>query len=209
MHIVSDNCFYDTICLLRANEEILLHTKIMDISAREEKLLLQFLENEYNKESLNYPFTAPVFNADAAMWAAKTVYYASQLFLYRENKTEELSNILPRFLNTITASVILSADICLRFLPNVLRNLKNVDADDAIVPILEDHLLAFHYSGIGYDLDKEKLAFNIIFSDDCLKQLYIDRIIEKKIKALAELPILKPEVMASMGNYAKQYWKEL
>jgi hypothetical protein len=209
MHIISNNCFYDTICLLRSNEEILLHTKIMDISEREEKLLLQFLENEYQKECPNYPFMAPSFDKNAALWAAKIIYFASQLLLYRENKTEELNSILPAYPNAITPSSILSVDICLRFLPSVILNAKNIDADDAIVPILENHLQTWHYSGIGYDLDKEKMAFNVIFADDCLKQLYINRIIEKKCKSLTELPILKSEILASLGNYKNYFWKEL
>jgi hypothetical protein len=97
----------------------------------------------------------------------------------------------------------------LRFLPSVILNAKNIDADDAIVPILENHLQTWHYSGIGYDLDKEKMAFNVIFADDCLKQLYINRIIEKKCKSLTELPILKSEILASLGNYKNYFWKEL
>ena len=49
------------------------------------------------------------FNKDAALWAAKTIYIAAQLMLYRENKSVELAKLLPDYNGEINASSILSS----------------------------------------------------------------------------------------------------
>lgn len=203
-----DTYFLNTIKHLRLNEEIILYANLPILSTDEENLLIDFLANEYRKESTNYPYSSPVYNAQAALWGASIIYYASQMMLYRENKGEEIAAFLPPYAYQQDASAILSADLCLRFLPQVLENLKNIDPDDIIIPLLKNHLHQWHYSAIGLDLDNETLNFNGILGNECLKQLYINRIIENKAKVLAQLPFLKNHVKASMGNFSSYFWKE-
>lgn len=57
---------FETIYTLRIQEEIILTDKILKISTEDEQKTLAFLKEEYNKEKLNYPCSAPVFNEEAA-----------------------------------------------------------------------------------------------------------------------------------------------
>jgi hypothetical protein len=201
--------FLETIYHLRTIEQVILYNKLMVISKKEEQETLDFLETEYEKEQLNYPYTAPSFNPKAAMWACKTVYFSAQLLLYRENKVSELKTILPNYPHVIDASAILSADICLRFLPQVLIELKKIDTEDAIIPILESHLQTFHYSNIGFDYEIEKITLEPVFADKCLKQMYLDRVVERKAIKEAEIPIVNECLLADFGDYKKLFWRAL
>lgn len=204
-----ENYFFDTIKNLRAKEEILLYTRLMEVSSEEENLVTQFLEKEYLNECIDYPFTAPAYDAKAALWSAKTVYLSGQLLLYREHRETDIKDLLPAYNSKITPSAILSADLCLRFLPDLISNAKMIDAEDILAIILETHLQEFHYSAISIDLTLENLNFDVIISNSCLKQLYVNRVIEKKVSSLANLPLLNQYVKESMGDFSNYFWKEL
>lgn len=200
--------FYETIYQLRTNEEIILYDKLLNINADDEALVKEFLQIEFFVESKNHPFSTPKYNAESALWAAKTIYTACQILLYREHQVVELTNLLPLFAQPITTEAILSADLCLRFLPQILSEAKLIDPEDKVIPILESILNQWHYSGIGLILRLDNLDFDPIFSNPCLEQLYIDRVIEKKDRKRAELPQMLEKVRATLGNYTDKYWNE-
>lgn len=201
--------FLDTIYHLRTIEQIILSDKLLTISKEEEKDTISFLEAEYEREILEYPGVAPEFKADAALWAAKTVYLAAQLLLYREHKFTYLEVILADFDGNQDASAVLSADLCLRFLPQIIEEMKRIDPDDLVIPILEKHLYQFHYSSIGFEVDIKKINFDIIASNDCLQQLYIDRIVHRKAIKFTESDLIKKELEIGFGDYKKIFWAQL
>lgn len=201
--------FIETLYHLRTIEQIILYNKTMEISDAEARDAVSFLESEYEREALNYPFEIPKFNANAALWGSKIVYFSAQLLLYRENKVTELSAFLPNYAGVIDASAIVSADISLRFLPQIRDELKRIDSEDAILPILEHHLKQFHFSAIGFDVDTENLEYQTIFSNDCLKQLFLDRVVARKDYKLAENPEINKLLLANFGDYKKEFWNEL
>ncbi|MBP9136445.1 MAG: hypothetical protein KBF31_05505 [Chitinophagales bacterium] len=200
--------FYNTIYQLRTKEEIILYDKLFDIKEGDEALVKEFLQIEFNIESKNHPFSTPKYDAESALWAAKIVYTACQILLYREHKEAELTDLLPAFTQPITTEAILSADLCLRFLPQILAEAKLIDPEDYLIPILESILNQWHYSGIGIPLSLKNLDFELIFSNPCLEQLYIDRVIDKKDKKRAELPQMLEKIRATLGNYTEKYWNE-
>jgi hypothetical protein len=200
--------FYETIYQLRTSEEIVLYDKFLDFNIEDEELVKEFLQIEFDIESENHPFSAPAYDSEAALWAAKIVYTSCQILLYREHKEAELTNLLPLFPQIITTEAILSADLCLRFLPQILKESKLIDQEDLVIPILESILQQWHYSGIGIKLTLEDLDFYPILINPCLEQLYIDRVIEKKDRERAELPQIAEKIRATLGNYAENYWSE-
>ncbi|WP_192822974.1 hypothetical protein [Rufibacter sp. LB8] len=201
--------FFQTIDSLRRKEELMLFTKTMEIGAEEEVLVAELLAFEYEKESLNFPFSAPAFTADAALWGARTVYFASQLLLYREQPGTEIPLLLPEYNKPPTAAAMFSADLCLRFLPPLLQQAFAINPEDALVSVLENHLQQWHYSAIGYDLPLEKLNFEEVLKNQCLLQLYADRIIDRKALKLAEQAPVKEQIKASLGHYASTFWSAL
>jgi MoxR-vWA-beta-propeller ternary system domain bpX4 len=200
--------FYDTICQLRLQEELILYNRLVDFKLEEEFLVREFLQTEYESENINYPFCAPQYNDGAALWGAKFVYTVSQLILYRKNKTEELTQILPQYDGEINASSILSADLCLRFLPQLLQDTKYIDPDDVLISLVENVLSHWPFSSIGYKMDMEKVDLAIILENACLQQMYVDRVISKKDLYTASLPVVNEKIKETLGIYAQEFWRE-
>ena len=205
---MTNTYFLDTIVRLRQTEEVILYGELLEISSIELKLLNYFLKSEYEEEALDYPFQAPVFDEKAALWAAKNLYFAAQLLLYRKHKLENLVQFLPVFQEKITVSAVLSADICLRFLAPVTKAANNIDVTDPILPILRSHLDAWFYSAVGYGFEVKNINWELIFSNPCLTQMFVNRIIERKDINLAKLPQIEAFVNASLGDYGSVFWKE-
>ena len=162
------NYFLYMVQHLRQHEEVMLYGNLLHIDDSDAAETVAWLQEEYGKESSEYPHTAPPFDAAAALWAAKTMNAAAQLLLYRENKPEDLGSLFPPFDREIDSSAILSADLCLRFLPDTLRELKLIDSLDPLILILENILQAWHYSGISYPIDPAKTDLETGMADLCL-----------------------------------------
>lgn len=193
---------------LRRQEEIVLYEQVVQKDAQEQAEVLLFLESEYEREAQNYPFTPPAFHALAAAWSSDIVYHAAQLILYRKHADTELELLFPPAGFPADPSAMLTADLCLRFLPDMLYQLKAIDSQDQLVTILEGILCQWHYSGIKYDLPVETLDFEFIEDNSCLMQLYTDRIIEYNQLKLSAHPACFSRVKSSLGIHAGLLWKE-
>lgn len=200
--------FLETIYHLRTIEKVILYTKLEELSVTEERDTLDFLESEYEKESLDYPFGVPVFNGDAAMWAAKIIYNSAQLLLHRETDVTDLSSLVPIF-QVKNAADMLAADLCLRFLPQLLKNLRIIDPNDKLIVILETIMRMFPYSAIGAELEDVEMDLTLVLQNDCLRQLYLDRIIGIKGIKEAENPLINEWLLANFGNHKNEFWPEL
>jgi len=190
-------------------EEVVLYGYLLNVSEAELKDVGDFLQKQYEEEAIGYPYQVPAFDTAAATWAAKLCYQAAQLLLYRENEEKDLPHLFKAYPGTMDAAAILSADLCLRFLPNLLSELKTIDPDDALIEILETILKTWHYSGINYDLAIEELDFEKILTNPCITQLYCNRIIHHKKIKLARQKDMQAFVLSSLGDYASIFWKEL
>ncbi|RZK12964.1 MAG: hypothetical protein EOO46_01175 [Flavobacterium sp.] len=200
------NYFRQTLQHLRYYEEILLFSNLLQVTESEQQEAVHYLAKEYCDEAVTYPFIAPSFDGEAALWAAKTVYLASQLLLYREHREADLPALFPPYQSGVTPSAVLSADLVLRFLPDVVLQLKAIDPEDALILILETHLTTWHYSGIRYALVVDSLNFSSLQSSPCLEQLYVDRAIASQNLLLAKHPAIRQNVSAALGMYAPQLW---
>lgn len=202
-------CFYSMIETLRQSEEVVLYGKIIAIPQEESAAVVELLRIAHDVEQLHFPHETPAFDPDAALWGAQTVYFAAQFLLYREVPETGLSKYIAPYEGTVDASAILSADLCLRFLPPVLRALRAADPDDHLIELVEKLMQDWHFSGISYNLDVEQMSFDHLLKSDCLMQLYADRIIALKKEKLALLPALVPWIAASLGDHSTVFWKEL
>lgn len=199
--------FLETIYHLRTIEQIILYDKLMEVTKQEEKETIAFLNDEYEKERLHYPFEAPVFNETSALWASKILYFSAQFLLNRQNTDKDLNAFLPDWKQEINPSTVLSADLCLRFLPQIVQEFKNIDIDDVIIPILEKHLQTFHYSAIGFENRLDTIDFSL-FENECFKQLYLNRITSRKDVALSTIPELNKMLQSNFGAYSKEFWRD-
>lgn len=200
--------FLHSIQHLRQYEEVVLFGKLSSYSKEEQDAVVSFLEREYQHESLDYPQEVPEYNAQAALWAAQTVYTAAQLLLYRSQNEQDIAGMFPAYDGSITASAILSADLSLRFLPHLLRQLELIDPDDRLIPVLEKVLQQWHYSAVQPTSTFKKEQIEVVTNNKCLHQLYINRIIQYKNLDLARSDAFNIGVKSALGIYADVYWKE-
>ncbi|GEJ45641.1 hypothetical protein [Chryseobacterium sp. ON_d1] len=201
--------FLDTIFLLRKEECITLFSGLQQISPQEEEEAGGYFETEFEKERLEFLSDQLSCNKEAAVWAAKVLYHSAQLYLIRENTEKNIEKLIPGFKGTRDISSILSADLSLRFLPQIIIALNTVDPEDPLIAMLENILTGFHYSGIGYDLDLKDVNWQEELADKTYRKLYLERIVEKKDYKLAEIPFINKLLTAEFGMHKNAFWREL
>ncbi|WP_312394939.1 hypothetical protein [Chryseobacterium sp.] len=201
--------FLDTLFMLRKDECITIFTDIQEISKKEEHDAADYFESEFEKERLEFLSDQISCDKEAAVWAAKVLYHSAQLHLIRKGTGKDLEKLIPKFKGKRDVSSMLSVDLSLRFLPQIIIVLQNADPEDALVKMLEEILFQFHYSGIGYDLNLEKINWEEELKDKTYRKLYLERIVEKKAYPLAEIPYINQLLIAEFGMYKDIFWREL
>jgi len=206
---IKPNNFLETISYLRQEEHLVIHDNVLKTTQKEDEDIILFLEIEYENESLNFPFKPPKFNSKAGLWASKITYYAALLLLHRGNTKKDLSVLFPNFDDTINESAILSADLCLRFLPQINFELQRIDANDPLVPILNNILANWHYSAVNNESKPPEKALPKAYENKCVLQLFLDRIVEKKAIHWAETPFINTILNKHLGYYKDVFWRTL
>lgn len=205
---MSQNHFFEMIKTLRENEAVVLYHNVLKIKSHDRNATLDFLKNAYAAEQVNYPFLSPGFNEEAAIWAAEVVYLSAQLILYRKDKPIDLQKLIPAETLACNSSTILSADLCLRFLPDMITELKIIDPEDKLIEILEGILKKWHYSGVNFEQDLTELDLEPVLANQCLKQLYADRIVLYKQKKWAAIPLFNKMIEGNLGIHAPELWSD-
>ncbi|KIC62001.1 hypothetical protein [Chryseobacterium taiwanense] len=201
--------FLDTLFLLRKEECITIFTDIQEISQKEEQDAADYFESEFEKERLEFLSDQINCDRETAVWAAKIMYHSAQLHLIRENTAKDLNKLIPPFKGKRDTSSLLSADLSLRFLPQIIAVLQSADQEDAVIKMLENILKQFHYSAIGFDLELENINWEEELKDKTYRKLYLERIVEKKAYPLAEIPYINQLLIAEFGMYKDIFWREL
>ena len=201
--------FLDTLFLLRKEGALTVFSDLKTLSIKEENEAEDFFESEFEKERLEFLSDQVAFDKEAAIWAAKILYHSAQLYLIRKDTAKDLEKMIPQYQDEKNISAILSADLSLRFLPQLLDALQLADSTDPLVKMLENILHQFHYSGIGLDLNLEKINWQEELKDKTYRKLYLERIVEKKAYKLAEIPYINQLLIAEFGMYKDIFWREL
>lgn len=205
---MKNSYFLEMIESLLKDEEVILYENRLSISSEEKSFVITFLENTFEEEALNHPFSKIQFRPDSALWAAEFVYLAAQLILYRKDQNKDLKNLFPELELDISPETMLSVDMCFRYLPDMITQLKLIDTEDPLLDILEMELTKWHYSGINSNLDIDKLNFDVIFTNKRLQQLYLNRIVDFRNEKLAYHIQIVPLLKENFGIYSKDFWKE-
>ncbi len=200
--------FFKTLYELRKAGNLIIFSKLQVVSNTDAAEVIDLLRSEFELESLEYP-TAPGFDAANALWAAKTIFYSAQLLLIRENTIKDLVQLFPEINGEITLAAKLSADLSLRFLPEIYTQLNIADSKDPLLPVLERYLKQFHYSSIGSDIEPEVADWPSELADPVYRKLYLDRIVAKKDYKRAEIPYINQLLHAAFGLYKSQFWQSL
>ncbi|WP_295222443.1 hypothetical protein [uncultured Chryseobacterium sp.] len=205
----SKSPFLDTLFLLRKEECITIFTDFHEISEKEESDAADYFEAEFEKERLEFLSDQISFDKKTAVWAAKILYHSVWLHLIRENTAKDLNRLIPPYSGNRNIPAILSADLSLRFLPQIISALHDADPEDVLMSMLENVLKRFHYSAVGMDLELEPINWEEELKDRTYRKLYLERIVERKSYKLAEIPYINQLLIAEFGLHKDVFWKEL
>lgn len=185
LHFMKDlqltSYFFDSIELLLTKGDIILHSEFVQWSEDDEEYVTRFLSDQYQKEAIHYPSELPVFNEEAALWGAKITFVAAQLLMIREVEGLDFNTALPDFQGDMSVSELLSADLCLKFLPKIIEKAAEIDPYDELIEWLDKILFKWHYSGIGRRIvDDSATIENLdVVKDPLMLLLYSDRIVKR------------------------------
>lgn len=163
------------------------------------------LRKYYLEDILEMPFTAPDFSPVAGIWAAQYFYQAVQLTVMRDADEETISSILKPFSENIAPQEIYSADLVLRYLPELFNLVEGLAPADMLVQELQKCALQWPFSSVGIALGG-KANEEAIFAHPSLQQTYTDRIIKHKDKKRVTSTRIKASVSEAIGQYYTPVW---
>lgn len=148
------------------------------------------------------PGTAPVFVVEVAVWGAQKFYRACQCLVFREISAEaieaELDPTCP--IPAAPASVAYSVDLTWRFLPDLLKLTGGIAADDPLVSWLRRWAVAWPLSSVGITAVGD-VEVSGLMGDDCLRRVYVDRIISRQDVPRLNEPSVRNAVREAIGAF--------
>src|SRR5262245_31566071 len=136
------------------------------------------LRQAFDAHALDVAGPPPDFDADAACRAAEQVWLACWFLLSRGEEEDEVARRLPEPTAPTTPAQHLSADVALRFLPQVLHRARALAAGDVLTAWLTRLLRTWPLSGVLADIDEGPLT-PTDFGHDGLRLLYAERLAER------------------------------
>ncbi len=185
---------------LRADEMVALYGEFIPVKNEDDRINA-FLKLQFLKEQKEYPNGNFSFDQQAAYWAAKLIFYSSQLMLNREGDVEEITKNIEDFEETVNLNRSLSADLTLRFLPKIIEQLQEIDIDDPLIELLNKIIHKWHYSGISFMKDAEKLDFKPLETDALFLQMYAERVVLLNNKILMKVELIDEFLARELGDY--------
>jgi hypothetical protein len=180
-------------------------SEIISFSAEDIRQSMDALQQYYTHDILELSGRAPQFHATAALWAASWLYRAVQLALLRDAGDEKVNELLMPFDGEITAETIYSVDLCFRYLPDLLGLAKGLAPDDVLVKRLQEAAVQWPFSSVSMPVDVET-GIDIILSNDCLCQTYIDRIIASRDIKRSNNELVNERIREALGDHRAALW---
>jgi hypothetical protein len=165
------------------------------------------LQQYYAADAGQMPLVAPGFSPEAAIWAATYVYRATQFTMLRDLGDQQVLAHLADYTGPVTAEAIYSADLTLRYLPDVLHLAKGLAPDDVLVTGMKNTLAQWPFSGVGIE---ETIQENLkpVLEHASLKYAYIDKVIKHKDKKRATQEPIAELIREALGEHAALLWPE-
>lgn len=177
------------------------------ITAEDRTAALALLQRFYENDLLLMPDGMPAFIADAALWAAETLYQAVHCALLRDLSAEDVLDRIPHYPGVVDPAAIYSADLSLRYLPQVLQLAKGLAPADILVTRLREISSQWPLSLVGQDDVPANDA--ILLQHPALRTVYTERIIFAKNYQRLSSPSTRQAIEETMGAYSEHYWPEL
>jgi len=168
----------------------------------------RLLKAFYDEDILEMPLTPPDFSIEAALWGAEYFYNGLQMMMQRSVEDDMLSIYLKPFEGPYDASTIYSADLILRYLPDLLQTAKGLAPADSLLSYITQTGSQWPFSTASEELDHDEGRVDMILNHASLRIAYADRIIRSKNKKLAEREKIKEIITEALGDHVNIIWPE-
>jgi hypothetical protein len=174
-----------------------------DLRAAEEALREQDAASR-----LEGPGGLPELDMAIALWGAKTFHGACQLVVFRQLDEQAIAELLPPAqAHGNPQSSHWSADLTLRFLPDLLRQASAISEEDPLVRNLRSLAYQWPLSSVGIEgVNPEHV--DELSASPALLQLYVDRILARKDFPRLKDPAVREAARKSVGIHA-ELWPDL
>ncbi|MGI8981288.1 MAG: hypothetical protein ACR2FY_18840 [Pirellulaceae bacterium] len=178
------------------------------ITRMDESKAEEALREQDTASRLEGPGKLPELDLAVAMWAARTCYGACQLIVYRQLDERAIAELLSAAVPPPhSPSGHWSADLTLRFLPDLLRHASVASEQDPLVTHLRSLAYAWPLSSVGIEgivpQHVEELA-----ASPSLLHLYVDRILAHKDFSRLEHPAVREATRQALGMHT-ELWPDL
>lgn len=174
-----------------------------DLQATEEALREQDAASR-----LEGPAGLPELDITVALWGVKTFHGACQLVVFRQLDEQAIAELLPPVPKPGNPqSRHWSADLTLRFLPDLLRQASAISEEDPLVRQLRSLAYQWPLSSVGIEGVTPEHVDELAASP-ALLQLYVDRILARKDFPRLQHPLVREAARKSVGIHA-ELWPDL
>ena len=148
-------------------------------------------------------FDPPALSPAAAGWALSTVYRGCQALVYREMEAAAVHEALSRPCpDNPSAAVCYSVDLSFRYLPDLLSLARGIAPADPLVAGLIALARAWPLSSVGVPGVAGPYDLRPFIAHPSLRQLYVDRIIERADSSRLVDPTVVELVREALGGFA-------
>jgi hypothetical protein len=152
---------------------------------------------------LEAPSSPPELDLEVAVWAAEMLYRGCQFLVFREVDAPVVESTLktpcPR---PPSPAAYWSADLTLRYLPDLLDLAKGLSPQDPLVISLTELGSRFPLSCAGpADQDTDPSALDLLCSHPCLRRMLGDRVIARKMTGMLKHAKVREAVHEALGIY--------
>ncbi|KAA0211024.1 hypothetical protein EDM80_12570 [bacterium] len=136
---------------------------------------IRYLEQEFERYALTVPGKAIRFDAAPALMAAEFIRQAAWFLVSRDEPDTEVARHVEMGPSPRTPGQHLSADLLLRFAPQLLKRARALAPDDVLVRQLESNLRRWPLSGVLAEISEAPVTAPD-FAHDGLALLYAERL---------------------------------
>ena len=151
-------------------------------------------------------FDAPCFVPEVARWAAERLYRACQFLVYREVEAEEVREGCAVPCPTASTAAATSADVCysadviLRYLPDIFGLARGIAREDPLIEGLLNLARRWPLSSVGMP-DVGAVDVSAFIGHAGLRRLYADRIIERNDRSRLDGGIVDAALREAIGGF--------
>lgn len=144
---------------------------------------------------------APPFSSSMGIWAGRLLYTACEMFVRRDLSAEDVgAQLAIQCPDVPEPSRSYSADLVLRFLPDLIALARRVSPGDPLVLHLLDIARRWPLSSVGVP-DLQGIQPPAFLRNASLLQLYVDRILATQDVSRLNDPVVQEAARISLGMY--------